>query len=268
MTYTTKLLKVGKVAGMFYKNNISTDTLVIYGIGAPLVPDSGSLPDAPIILSFKTDLFVPDYIGYGRSDGRCTPKNCIKTFLLLYDAFIKGCTAVNSYENYSTHLQYKRIIFIGRSFGGTYIPLLPRFNPHITELGLIYPATDNVSCGSMPNEESNEDFMRAMSQDGYKYLYRGILSPVWIDHLQNKDGFAPIDNVQFLKNAKVFIGHGKRDICINYAQSVKYFKKIQKTFPLQTDQYVLKLYPKTGHTSATSHQAVHDFLTWLQVKPR
>ena len=127
MKIITKLLKIDKIVGILYTTGGKKKNVIIYGIGAPIPPDNGNLPDAPIILRYNADLFVPDYIGYGRSDGKFTPKNCINTFIFLFDAFSNGCTTKNYYENKSYWLKYKRVIFIGRSFGGTYIPLLPRF---------------------------------------------------------------------------------------------------------------------------------------------
>ena len=112
-TYQTKLIRIKHIAGMLYVSNVPRNTLVIYGIGAPLMPDSGNLPDARTIMNFDADLFVPDYIGYGRSDGIFTPKNCIKTFLYLYEWIIEGCNGVNHYENNKIKLWYKRIVFIG-----------------------------------------------------------------------------------------------------------------------------------------------------------
>ncbi len=264
--YSSKLVRINGIAGMFYSSGNATDTLVIYGIGAPIIPDTGYLPDAPVIMNFNVDLLVPDYIGYGRSNGICTPLNCIKTFLNLYHWITKGCIGINYYEKTKTNLHYKRIIFIGRSFGGTYIPLLPRFNPRITELGLIYPAVDNKSCGSIKGEETNEDFLRAFELDGYYHLYRGILSQKWRDHLQGKDNLSPMDNISYLKDAKLFIGHGKKDKCIHCSKSAIYYREIIKLFPNQKDQFRLNFYPKTGHNLQTSNQAVKDCLQWLKVK--
>lgn len=268
MNYLAKLIKIGKIAGMLYRknwNSKNSDTLIIYGIGAPIPPDNGNLPDSPIIMKYKVDLFVPDYIGYGRSDGALTPMNCINTFLKLHEVITKGTIGISHYENTKFNLQYKRILHIGRSFGGTYVPLLPRFNPNIKELCVIYPAVDNKSSGSVPSEESNEDFMNAMKFDGYHYLYRGILSALWKKHLNNDDGLSPMDNVKYLRDCRLFIGHGTKDKCIHYSKSKIYFNKIKDAFPDKIKQFVLKLYKGTGHNYQTSNRTVRDFLDWLQI---
>lgn len=256
------LLKIGKVAGMHYSVGKS-NTVVVYGIGAPIPPDNGNLPDAPVLLKFAVDIFVPDYIGYGRSDGAFTPKNCIKTFLFLYEAFKNGCIAKNAYESKELKLKYKRIIFIGRSFGGTYVPLLPRFNKEIKEIGLIYPVVDSKSQGSIEGEETNKIFLDSMRSDGYYHLYRGILSKKWEDHLENKDGLSPMDNINHLKDIKVFIGHGKQDQCVHYSKSVRYYKKVVETYPGRKKQFEVKLYLKGDHSEKTSNSAVKDFMKWL-----
>lgn len=259
-----KFLKINKIGGIYYTNKEKSDSIIIYGIGAPLPPDYGWLPDAPIILQQKIDIFVPDYIGYGRSGGRFTPKNCIKTFLDLYGYFRRGCIAKNFYEGSQVFLRYERIIFIGRSFGGTYVPLLPRFNKEIKELALFYPVVDSKSCGSVKGEETNEDFLNAMRYDGYRYLYRGILSKQWEDHLENRDDLSPMDNIKHLKKVRMFIGHGKKDHCVNYKKSVKYYQKVLKAFPNRESQFKLVLYSEGGHGKDTSQKAVEDFLTWIR----
>lgn len=266
--YTTTLLKIGKIAGMWYNADVPSETLVVYGIGAPIPPDNGRLPDAKVMWHFDTDIFVPDYIGFGRSDGVFTPKNCVKTFTMLFDAFTKGTVGKNFYSNKEYMLKYKRIIFIGRSLGGTYVPLLPKFNAKITELAIFCPDTDSTKAGSVVGEETNEDFLRSMRHDGYKYLYRGVLSKVWEKQLNTSTSLSPLKNILALKNAKLFIAHGKKDVCIHYSKSEMYYEEIMKQFPNKKDQFVLKLYENGGHNPATTNPATKYFLSWLRVKKR
>lgn len=263
--YTSQLLRIGGIAGMYYSSGRPTDTMVIYGIGAPTVPDNGLLPDAPIIMGYPVDMFVPDYIGFGRSDGLFTPMNCIKTFLDLYVAFTNGCEGKNSYHRTTKKLRYKRVIIVGRSLGGTYVPLLPRFNPKIQELAIFCPVVASKSCGSVAGEETNADFLDSMRQDGYHHIYRGILSPDWERHLENEDDLSPMDNVKYLKNAKLFIGHGKKDACVHYSKSEKYYQLIQKTLPDKSNQFLLKLYPHGSHGPTTTNQAANDLMKWLGI---
>lgn len=268
--YQTRLLKVNDIAGMFYGQDKPSDTLVVYGIGAPLVPDSGQLPDAPEIMKFETDLFVPDYRGYGRSDGIFTPMGCIQTFLDLYQWFSEGVTATNSYLNFKVKLSYKRILFVGRSFGGTYVPLLPRFNKNIKELCLVFPAINNSVYGTLPNEESNEDFMRAMEFDGYGHLYRGILDEIWVKHLAEKDDLSPMDaqNMKHLDEAWLFIGHGTEDKGFHFSRTQNYYDKLTQVLGDDENRRRFRLYKGSGHEPQTSNQVVRDFITWRGVPKR
>lgn len=265
MNYKFKLLKIGKIVGVHYSCGFKTKKIVVYGIGAPIPPDDGHLPDATVILKQGVDIFVPDYLGYGRSEGVFTPMNCIKTFLLLYKALKFGCLGINSYANFKTKLKYEKIIFIGRSFGGTYVPLLSRFNSDIKELAIFCSVVDSKSCGSIKGEESNQDFLRSMQDDGYYHLYRGILSKKWVQHLENKDDLSPMDNIKYLKEAKLFIAHGKQDQCVHYSKSVAYYQKIIKTFPEKKGSFKLKLYPKGNHGPKMTNLAAKDFLDWLEI---
>lgn len=268
MDYSSKLYRVGVIAGMFYSCSRKTNTVVVYGIGAPTVPDNGNLPDAPYFMQFGVDVFVPDYIGFGRSDGVFTPKNCIKTFLDLYKVFKSGVVGKSYYDDTEKHFKYKRVIFVGRSLSGAYIPLLPIFNNEIQELALFCPAVDQRAQGTVKGEETNEDFMRSMREDGYHHLYRGILRKEWLVHLENGDGLSPMDNIDYLSGAKLFIGHGKKDKCIHYSKSEKYYEKLLKRFPDRRGQFKLKLYDDGDHGPSTTNKAVVDFMKWLRFKKK
>lgn len=259
------LLKLNNISGIYYPCGKNTDTVLVYGIGGPTIPDNGNLPDAPFILKYNIDLFVPDYIGYGRSDGKFTPKNCVKTFLNIYDYLKKGITGISYYDMTKVKLKYKRILFLGRSLGGAYVPLLPKYNKEIKELCILYGAVDQKAQGKIKGEETNKDFMRTMEKGGFKNLYRGVMSKIWYDHLENKDGLSPMDNIEYLKNSRVFIAHGKKDTCINYRKSEIYFEKIQRMLPKCKNQFKLKMYPQGDHGPLTSNQAVQDFLDWIKV---
>ena len=266
MDYISQFLKIGRISGMFYKvKGRKAKRIVVYGIGAPMVPDSGMMKDASFILDFDTDLYVPDYLGYGRSEGRFTPLNCVKIFLQLYEALSQGCEGICHYEGLRRKLKYKEIYFIGSSFGGAYVSLLPRFNKKITNLGLVFPVVNWANIGKKPGEEAVKHFYAAMNGDGYKYLYRGVNSRLWKKHFQARDGLSPINNVEHLKDAKVFIGHGKKDKNISYKNSVNYYEKLLKRFPKQAKNFRLKLYPG-DHSEEVSNKAVVDYLKFMGVQ--
>ncbi len=249
---------------MYYPCSHPVKQVVVYGIGAPLPPDNGTLPGADIINQAGFDLFVPDYLGYGRSDGVFTPKNCIKTFLDLYKYFTNGCVGKNALLNDKRRFKYQRVVFVGRSFGGTYIPLLPRFNPLIKELILIFPVVDSGSCGSVPGEETNKRFLESMKEDGYSHLYRGILKSQWKRHLENLDDLSPMSNIGYLSRAKMFIGHGKQDRCVSFTKSLRYGRLISRKLP--KGQFEWKFYQRGGHDTATAQKAVRDGLNWLNTR--
>lgn len=260
----SKLIRIDGIAGMHYKAPVKTNALVIYGIGAPIPPDSGHLPDAPIALAKGVDILVPDYIGYGRSDGDFTPVNCIKTFTNLFERLQDGTRATNTYLGEGNiPLQYDRIMFVGRSFGGTYVPVLPRFNDQIKDLAVFSAVVDSKSCGNVPGEETNERFLDSMREDGYHHLYRGILKPEWEGHLENRDDLSPMDNVLYLRDARLFIAHGIKDDCVDYSKAVAYYEKIKADLPGKESQFKLALYPDGNHGPSTTNPAMQDYLEWV-----
>ncbi|HUD45039.1 MAG TPA: prolyl oligopeptidase family serine peptidase [Patescibacteria group bacterium] len=264
--FSSLLININGISGVLYKvEKRNTDRLVIYAIGAPAIPDNGQLSDAPFILDFDVDLFAPDYIGFGRSDGSFTPQNCIKTFLQLYKDFKNGCIAKNGYLNLEFSMQYKEVLFIGRSFGGLYLSWLPKYLPEINNLCFIFPILDFVECGKIKGEETPDRFFRAMNEDGYSHLYRGINLMVWKRHFNNEDGLCPMKSVSHLAKTKVFIAHGKNDKNINVRHSIKYHRLLQKTFPKNKEQFKLKIY-NGDHSFLTSNKAVVDYLKWIGIR--
>lgn len=111
----------------------------------------------------------------------------------------------------------------------------------------MHPVVDSKSCGSVPGEETNEDFLRSMREDGYHHLYRGILDPMWAAHLENEDDLSPMDNIEHLKGAKLFIGHGELDTVVHYSKSVAYYERLLQAFPERAGQFRLQLYPQGDH---------------------
>jgi hypothetical protein len=159
--------------------------------------------------------------------------------------------------------KYTRVVIVGHSLGGTYVPVLPRFASEIGELAILGPVVESKSCGSVEGEETNEDFLRSMKEDGYHYLFRGVLEPIWEDHLENRDDLSPMDNIAYLSQAKLFIGHGKLDACVHYSKSVKYFERILQMFPDKKEQFLLKIYEEGDHGIGTTNQAVQDVMDWF-----
>ena len=267
MDYKYKTIKIGKIVGTYYTCGYKTNVILVWAIGGPTVPDNGKLDAAPFILQNKIDLFVPDYLGFGRSDGIFTPMNCINTLLLTYKHLKDGVAGVCSYDMSKTFLKYQRIIFVGKSLGGAYVPLLPRFNKEIKEIGIFCGALDQSEQGKVKGEETNEDFVRTIEDGGYKYLYRGFIKnkKLWWNHLNDLDGLSPMDNVQYLKNTKLFIAHGKKDEVIHYSQALKYIEAIKKEFPKSSNQFKLRLYKDGDHGKSTTNKATREFLDWIGV---
>jgi hypothetical protein len=103
-----------------------------------------------------------------------------------------------------------------------------------------------------------------MNGDGYAHLYRGINELVWLDHFSNKDNLCPMENGEHLKNATIFIAHGKNDKNINFKHSKRYCELLHKTFPDRKEQFLLSLYDG-DHSASTSNKAVVDYLTWRKI---
>ncbi len=259
-----KFFSFNKIGGTFYDSESGSKTLVIYAMGAPTVPDNGTLTIAPYILDKKIDLFVPDYIGFGRSYGKFTPKGCIRTLLLLYNSFKRGVFGVNHYELEKRFFKYKRIIFVGKSLGAVYVVLLPKYKREIKEIGIFCGSMDQSEQGKIKGEESNKSFIEGLSKD-FTFLYRGMNPGIWWKHVEDGDGLSPMDNIGYLENTRVFIAHGAKDTCVHYSKSVKFYEKLVKTFPNKVSSFKLRLYRNGDHGASTTDNAINDFLKWISV---
>lgn len=262
MKYT--FFRINEIAGTYYTSGNKSKAIVIYAMGAPNVPDNGGLGVASYITKKGLDIFVPDYIGFGRTPGNFTPKNCIKTLLKLYGYLDKGTYGVNYYENKKKYFKYKRIVFIGKSLGATYVAVLPKFNKDIREISLWCGALDQSEQGKVKNEETNESFIDGLSKD-FKFLYKGFNKKTWWDHVNDKDGLSPMDNLDCLKQVKVFIAHGMKDECIHYSKSLVYYNKLVNTYKMKRDNCHLKLYKNGDHGNLTTNKATRDFLKWIKL---
>lgn len=262
--YDTHTLRIGKITGVLYKRPSKTNTIVILGKGAPSVPDNGGNPIADVAIANGSDVFIPDYIGNGRSEGRFTPMNCVRTFLVLYDGFVKGCTGTDYFNMRKMKLKYGRVIPAGTSFGGRFLPALHRFNNNIKEICILYSAMDVTKYGNLGvHEESHADFNRTMEKAGYRHLYRGIMSKEWERHWFNKDSIAPVNCIRNLKDVDVFMAHGMLDEDINYRRSVEYYNRITGMFPEKKGKTaVLELYKNGTHGPETGKLGLRDFFKW------
>ena len=270
MKFETYTLRIGKITGVFYTRGKPKRTIVVWGKGAPSVPDNGGMMSASAVLAMGCDLFVFDYIGNGRSDGMFTPMNCIRSFLVLFDDFTRGCTGIEYYSMRKFRMRYKKVVLVGHSFGGRFLPQLHRFDKRIKEIGIFYSAMDTSLYGNLGKpEERIADFSRVMKNAGYHHIYRGILSKEWQRHWANKDSLAPVNCIKDLRDVKVFIAHGMLDNDINYVRSKEYFDRIAAMFPEKVGKtLVLKIYRKGDHGPQTAIPAVRDYLKWIGVGGR
>ncbi len=259
---------MGKICGVYYTCGKKTNTILVWALGGPTVPDNGNLSSASIILNKGVDIFIPDYIGFGRSEGVFTPVNCIKTLLLSFKYLTKGVNCICVYDRLEMFLKYSHIIFIGKSLGGAYVPLLPKFNKNIKEICVISGALDQSEQGAVKPEETNADFVRTIEKSGYRYLYKGFVEnkKLWWKHLNDLDGLSPMDNLKYLNNARIFVAHGKKDDVVHYSKATKYIKALTDKFPDKKNQFKLKLYDNGDHYEKTVNIATRDFLDWIRVK--
>lgn len=158
-------------------------------------------------------------------------------------------------------VRYERFVFLGLSYGGGVVPLLPRFDASIDTVGMFYPVTEYSSFGKCGvAEETVEDFLGAVYR-GFSNQYRGIDRAEWTSHFRDRSGLTPLANIKYLEDARVFLAHGTVDQSIYYKKTEKYYEILHERFP--KNNIVYREYLGKRHGSETMIPATIDFIEWL-----
>ena len=252
------LIKIKKVVGVYYRNQQKTNRVVLYAKGGPSLGDDGNSVAWPIAKKYKFDLFVPDFIGHCRSDGEFNFKTNIET-LHEAEAFLSGnLHATNTEKFQSIIANYKEIVLVGSSWGGSMIPFIDKYSPsQIKTLGMIKPVTDWPSQGRTKDKEEDVENTHRMINLAWSQVYRGYNQSEWPSIFSNQDAveFNPINQVALLKGKRVLLVHGTEDDVVNYQKTLRYFKKLQKI----GINVSLKLY-KTDHGSKATKRGLNYIL--------
>lgn len=229
-----KNIKIGKI----YANLYLPDKLngyewgVIYLKGGPYsTPDNGKSPFYKTCEANNVALIVPDYIGYFRSDGRFSFKNCITTILKSKE-FMEGSIPGHDYlTKRNIKISVKNIIVIGSSWSGAIVPFVDFFGKtNIKYIGLIKPVTDWTF--NKNSKEVEEDLIKTRDfiTNQYKNVYRGFANSVWYQIFTKPiKKYNPINNTHLLEGKTIYIIHGNKDKTIHWTNSFRYYNKLLAT---------------------------------------
>lgn len=225
-----------------------SDTAIVIAQGALSTGDSGKREFHKSTIPYGIPVFIPDYYGHSRSDGRFTPRNCAKTIVDTIDTLKGGALVYNAEENKRIRYKFKNVIVVGTSFGGWIPWYINTFFPkhHLERFGLMAPLVDlkNQATKKFPKEESAKSFLQR-GNTIYKNIYRGISSPVWNDFLfAKKAKNDPMKNLEKIAGSKIVIAHGKEDTSINPKKSTALYNKLLALNP--ADKH-LKIFSNAGH---------------------
>lgn len=259
-----KIIRFGSLVGTFYPQKTSySKWLIIVAIGAPNLEDIENLRNSDILNSNGYDIFVPEYYGYCRSGGLFSPSSSLQTLLDTYDAFCFGYVWDDISTSEKFIKKYKRIFFLGLSYGGSIVPIIPRFRPGILGIGCFYPVLEYLSLWKIGvPEETWEEFLRSIKNE-FPYIYRGIKESTWNRHFQHKTDIIPTQshNIDVLKWINLFLAHWEDDISISFKRTKFYYQNLREHFPEQNIIY--QQYPWMSHGWDTLMIATDNFICWL-----
>lgn len=241
------LIKIKNVVGYLYIPAYKTNKAVIHAKGGPSFGDAGDSIVWSIAKKHNRILFVPDYIGYCRSDGIFNFKNCIKT---LYEAedFLSGkLTATVTTTKEKISLNCDDIVLIGSSWGGAIAPFLEKYRKSsIKYIALAKPVTDWKTQGKTQYPEEKVSETSRSIQSGWSNIYRGFGQSEWPNIFNGQlTEYNPIDNLNLLQDKVVFITHGLLDDGIYWEKSLKFYEKLKKV----NSKVYFKTYKNEGHSS-------------------
>jgi hypothetical protein len=241
------LIKINKVVGTLYIPAKETQNAIIYAKGGPSLGDDGKSPVWAIAKKYNYVLFIPDYIGFCRSDGIFSFKGCIET-INESEQFLKGKVSAHTIDTgEKIEISTKNQVLIGSSWGGAIVPFYEKFRKSsIRYIGLIKPVTDWKSQGRTNDQEENVELTAQSIKNGWGNIYRGFSKSLWPKiFLGQVSECNPIDCIRLLQGKYVIICHGKKDDVVNWKKSKKYYEKLQGN-NIESD---ISYFENEGHSS-------------------
>lgn len=258
------LIRIKNVVGTLYLPKNPTKQAIIYCKGGPSFGDQGDSPLWPIARKNKLALFIPDYIGYCRSYGKFSFRNCIKT-IEESESFLSGKTkALIPETNKILRLSCKEIFLVGSSWGGSMVPFLEKYRKSkIKHIVMIKPVTDWTSQGRVKYKEEKTADTSQFIEIGLENIYRGYRDSEWPDIFSgNSEEFNPIKQLSLLTNKQVYLYHGKKDISVNWRKSERYYKEFRMVLP--KSKIVMKIFDNLGHGPDMTKKAFSDAIRQIR----
>jgi hypothetical protein len=211
------------------KTNIS-DILYIIASGCPTAKEIWKSKYAPIFNELWSDVVIPDYYWFWRSDWDFAPNNCVKTILKTYDIFSAWEEFLDLFLEKKFKAKYKKIVVLWRSFWWWIVAMLPKINPEIKNIAMCYPQLEFWDIWTYwIEEEDAEEFMRLI-KNLFPYIYRWIDKNLWEweKYFQDEEDYCPIKQINYLKNINLFLCHWTEDKVLAYKRTRKFYNNITK----------------------------------------
>lgn len=242
---SVKTITINGLTGVLHQNNNDKILIVLPGAASAL----GWNKEHYLweIVSDKVDLFVINYLGHSISSGEFSVTNCLLSLRMAVN-FARGklkARELMTTEDFS--VQYKTIVALGSSFGGTI--LANGLDLDIDKFVFIQADT----APHLDPEWVNNDFMRELRE--YKEVYRWKSLKEFEDLIAGKK-YNPLRYQNHINLQKsVVIIHGTQDEIIPIDIAENYFKYLQDNN--YSNVKFIKL-EGLGHSSDTTAHAFRE----------
>lgn len=223
---TFHLIKYAQgLVGQYFQSEWNSK-LVVWLAGAPGMPSS-SESDAALVAQWWYDFVRPDYYGYARSDGFFSPKNCIQTGYDTIQTFRQKIPVFSIYRAEELDIPYyDEIVVVWASYGGWVAGILPKIDPELKEIVLLYPLFGYDDMGQLGyQEETDEEFLRQLAL-AYKNIYRFEEGRDAYESTLDIWSYNTLSDPSHLMDTSVFLAHGTADQVIWVGRTQQFFKQL------------------------------------------
>lgn len=232
------------LVGQYFQSEWN-NKLVVWLAGAPGMP-SFAESDAMLLAEWWYDLIRPDYYGYARSDGFFSPKNCVQTWYDTIQTFRQRVPVFSIYKAEELDVPcYDEIVVIWASYGWWIAGILPRVDPELKEIVILFPRLgyDDMWQLGYP-EETDEEFLRQYAL-AYKHIYRFKPESDPYETMLDIGLYNPLLDLQHLRDVTVFLAHGTADQVVWVGRTQKFFNQLLAMNPWGS--YTYDEYPDLWH---------------------
>jgi predicted esterase len=215
-------LRYGDIIAESYYLEKNNGKAIIFCSG---IPGTSSYVEIAKKYVDKGFIFIhPKYLGSWESYGNFSVENCKKTIVNFVNALKNKEVKTIFSENFD--LEINEIYLFGHSFGGS-VALCSGAELAINGIIALAPVIDYRIQGKETYEEEKMDLLYCFIIAGFENVYRNFDKSEWKNFCSNGSILNANDYLGKLKEKRILLIHGTKDISVNYNRSKKFYLELK-----------------------------------------